>query len=102
MIRFLLVFGALTGISHWEPWNDDPLAGTGFYDDARIETIERRDEFHLGLLPTPQGLLDKHILSVASILGPTWALPLFLLWVRTRRQKRILPSHQPVNPFPKS
>ena len=84
------------------PGDDDPLAGTGFYDDARVETTERRDEFHLGLLPTPQGLLDKHILSVASILGPTWALPMFLFWVRTRRHKRFLPSHQPVNPFPKS
>ncbi len=84
------------------PEDDDPLAGTGFYDDAGVETTERRDEFHLGLIPTPQGLLDKHILSVVSILGPTWALPLFLFWARTRRQKRILPSHQPVNPFPKS
>ena len=84
------------------PADDDPLAGTGFYDDGGVETTQRREEFHLGLIPTPQGLLDKHILSVASILGPTWALPLILFWARNRRRNQYVHSHQPVNPIPKS
>jgi len=53
---------------------NDPLAGTGFYDDATIETTVTRQEFHLGMLPTPSGVLDKHALSVVSILGPIWTL----------------------------
>ncbi len=67
---------------------DDPLAGTGFYDDESVEKTVRRDEFHLGLLPTPQGLFDKHILSVASLLAPTWGLcVVFLWWLHRRRRK---------------
>ncbi len=69
---------------------DDPLAGTGFYDNDSLETTVRRDEFHLGLLPTPQGLFDKHILSVVSILGPVWVLCLALLWWLRRRRRRDL------------
>ena len=67
---------------------DDPLAGTGFYDDASAEKIVRRNEFHLGLLPTPQGLFDKHVLSVLSILAPTWGLYLVLLWWLHRRRRK--------------
>ena len=67
---------------------DDPLAGTGFYDDESAETTVRRDEFHLGLLPTPQGLLDKHVLSVASLLGATWGSCLALLWWLRRRRRK--------------
>ena len=67
---------------------DDPLAGTGFYDDESVERTVTRDEFHLGLLPTPQGLFDRHIVSVVSILGGTWGLCLALLWwLRHRRRK---------------
>lgn len=68
---------------------DDPLAGTGFYDDEEpgYETV-RRGEFHLGLLPTPQGLLDKHAVSVVSILVPAWAVCLVLLWRFGRRRGR--------------
>ncbi len=68
---------------------DDPLAGTGFYEDDSVEKTVRRDEFHLGLLPTPQGLLDKHVLSVVSILAPTWSLCLALLWWLRRRHKEV-------------
>lgn len=58
-----------------EPETNDPLAGTGMFDEGkpRYETT-RRDEFRLGLLPTPQGLFDKHVISVASVVGPVWAL----------------------------
>ena len=64
---------------------DDPLAGTGFYDDEMVETTVTRAEFHLGLLPTPSGLLDKHAVSVVSILGPAWALALGWWWWARRR-----------------
>ena len=67
---------------------DDPLAGTGFYDDESVEKTLRRDEFHLGLLPTAQGLFDKHILSVASVVAPTWGSCLVLLWWLRRRRRR--------------
>jgi hypothetical protein len=66
---------------------DDPLAGTGFYDEASTQMTVRRDEFHLGLLPTPQRLLDKHVLSVVSILVPTWGVCLPLIWWQSRRRR---------------
>ena len=65
---------------------DDPLAGTGFYeDDKQVETIARK-EFRFGLLPTPSGLFDKHLLSVASVVTPFWALTLIVVW-RERRTR---------------
>ena len=68
---------------------NDPLAQAGFYDDdePRTETVTR-DEFHLGLIPTPSGLFDKHALSVISIAAPPWGLAalLFVLgWMRRRK-----------------
>ena len=68
---------------------DDPLAATGFYDEpVKTETVER-EEFHLGLLPTPRGLLDKHAVSVASVAGPAWAAALLIgLVVRRRERER--------------
>ena len=73
---------------------DDPLAGTGFYDEeSRIETVTKQ-EFHLGLLPTPQGLLDKHGLSVISILIPTWFCALALAWWLRRRRRAAIPVEQ--------
>ncbi len=68
--------------------DDDPFAATGFYDGGSVETTVRRDEFHLGLFPTPQGVLDKHALSVASILGPVWGLVLGIILWQNRRRKR--------------
>ena len=53
---------------------DDPLAGTGFYESETRTETSVRDEFHLGLLPTPQGLFDKHLLSVATVALPLWLL----------------------------
>jgi hypothetical protein len=52
---------------------DDPLALAGFYDEGTIELrTETRDGFYFGLLPTPRGLIDKHMLSVLSIAAPFW------------------------------
>ncbi len=68
---------------------DDPFAGTGFLDGGApaLETV-RRDEFHLGIFPTPQGVFDKHAVSVLTIAVPPWALfgVLALLRRRSRRQ----------------
>lgn len=66
---------------------NDPLAGTGFYDDDTAETTVQRDTFRLGLLPTPQGLLDKHMLSVASVFGVTWGITLLLVWRGSRPRR---------------
>jgi len=77
---------------------DDPLAATGFYDDTEsgaagnTETVAR-DSFHFGLLPTPNGLFDKHAISVISILGPFWALTA-LAFVAPRFLRRHKPSAQ--------
>ena len=54
--------------------SDDPLADTGFYESETRTEISVRDEFHLGLLPTPQGLFDKHLLSVTTVAVPLWVL----------------------------
>lgn len=65
---------------------DDPLAGTGFYeDDTKVETVARKD-FRFGLLPTPSGLFDKHMLSVASFVAPFWVFTLFVLWWGRRKR----------------
>lgn len=66
---------------------DDPLAAAGFYDGSDTEVV-RRDEFRFGLLPTPQGLFDKHAISVASTAGPSWFVALVITWWTRRRQKR--------------
>ena len=68
--------------------SDDPLADTGFYDGGVKEEVVTRDEFHLGLLPTPKGLFDKHALSVASISGPPWLLVVLSAFLSRRRTRR--------------
>ena len=69
---------------------NDPLAQAGFYDDdkPRTETVTR-DEFHLGLIPTPSGIFDKHVVSVISIASPPWGLTALLFVLgRMRRRNR--------------
>jgi hypothetical protein len=46
-----------------------------------------RNAFRLGFLPTPQGLFDKHMISVSSILAATWGL--WLIAWRVRRRRRV-------------
>ena len=66
---------------------NDPLADAGFYEgSSQTETVSR-DEFRFGLLPTPQSVLDKHSLSVATVMGLTWVPALGLTW-RARRKKQ--------------
>ena len=70
---------------------EDPLAQAGFYDGETVEKTVRRDEFHLGLLPTPRGLFDKHVISVVSIVFPAWLLGGATLIRLRRRTNRQLP-----------
>ena len=67
---------------------DDPLVAAGFYEGiSQTETVTRK-EFHLGLLPTPSGLIDKHAISVVSLAAPLWLLAGGCLWWQVRRQRR--------------
>ena len=70
-----------------KPNQEDPLVAAGFYDGSIIIETVRRDEFRLGLLPTPAGIFDKHVLSVTSVAGPLWALLLSVVWYQRRRAK---------------
>jgi hypothetical protein len=67
---------------------NDPLAQTGFYDDSLMAETVSKDEFRLGLLPTPSRLFDEHILSVASVILPLWTLVVLLILIQ-RRKRRI-------------
>lgn len=67
----------------------DPLAGTGFYENDTVKEVVRRAEFRFGLLPTPSGIFDKHIFSVATLVGPIWTLAFAVLMLR-RRARRAL------------
>jgi len=69
------------------PAADDPLAAAGFYDGGTVTRTETRDEFRLGLLPTPSGLLDKHALSVVTLSAPLWVLGIAAAWFGRRRRK---------------
>lgn len=64
---------------------NDPLAAAGFYDNQPLKRTVVRKEFRLGLLPAPNGLFDKHILAIITIVSPVWTIALVLLW-RRRRQ----------------
>ena len=76
---------------------DDPLAGTGFYDEGLQEKTIHKAEFHLGLLPPPRGLFDKHVLSVMTILTATWGFYLGLLLLSRRRSSLARLKTSPMN-----
>ncbi len=73
---------------------DDPFAGTGLFEGkggAPVYQTVQRESFHFGILPTPQGLLDKHIVSVLTVVAPVWFLSLAFLGLvawRLRRRAR--------------
>ncbi|HSG99580.1 MAG TPA: hypothetical protein VLB27_05995 [candidate division Zixibacteria bacterium] len=69
----------------------DPLYGTGFYENDIVKETVTRDEFRLGLLPTPQGLFDKHLVSVTTIVGPLWALVGGAVVLARRKRAHSLP-----------
>jgi len=68
---------------------DDPLVAAGFFDQGATqrETVTR-DAFQLGLLPTPEGVFDKHAVSVATLLGPVWAAAAGGVWWDLRWRRR--------------
>ena len=75
---------------------DDPFADTGFFDEGApaLETV-RRDEFHLGIFPTPQGVFDKHAVSVLTIAVPPWALFGVVALLRRRSRRKSGESGEP-------
>lgn len=67
---------------------DDPLAGTGFYEDEKNMQTVREKDFRLGLLPSPGSLFDKHMLSVVTVIFPLWVIVAILIW-QDRKQGKI-------------
>ena len=68
---------------------NDPLVQAGFYgDDKTKDSLVVSKGLHLGLLPTAQGIFDKHVFSVASISGPIWGLALVFWFIQRRKNKR--------------
>jgi hypothetical protein len=70
---------------------DDPFAGTGFFENETETKVVSRAEFHLGLLPTPQGLLDRHLLSVLTLVVPVWLAAALFFWLHRRKVRRRSP-----------
>lgn len=65
-----------------EEQSDDLFAAAGLEEEGEtVYETRRRDEFRFGLLPTPQGLFDKHIFSVATVVVPLWAAGLGLFFL---------------------
>jgi hypothetical protein len=65
----------------------DPLAAAGFYDGTTVTETVKRNEFRFGLLPTPTGILDKHVLSVVTFTGPLWGLVVVVIFVARLSRK---------------
>lgn len=69
---------------------DDPFAEAGFYDESdTITQVVTKDVFYFGLLPTPQGIMDKHALSVVSIVIPVWLVVGVIAIKRWRTSRQI-------------
>lgn len=68
---------------------NDPLAAAGFYSGDSTTHAVTRDEFRFGLLPTPEGVFDKNVVSVASISGPVWLCAIGFAWWTRRKQSAI-------------
>ncbi len=67
---------------------DDPFAEAGFYDGDTVTQTVKMDVFYFGLLPTPQGLFDKHVLSVVSVVMPVWLIVGGISLMRWRARRR--------------
>ena len=68
---------------------NDPLAVAGFYDNQTPKETVVRNEFRLGLLPTPNSIFDKHLIAVVTIVSPAWVIAFGLLWWRRRQHHRV-------------
>ncbi len=67
---------------------DDPFAEAGFYDGDTVTRTVKKNVFYFGLLPTPQGLFDKHAFSVVSIVVPVWMIVGGISLMRWRSRRR--------------
>ena len=69
---------------------EDPFADAGFYDESEtITQVVTKDVFYFGLLPTPQGIMDKHVLSVSTVVVPVWIVVGFIAIKRWRKSRQI-------------
>ncbi len=67
---------------------DDPFAEAGFYDGDTVTRTVKKNVFYFGLLPTPQGVFDKHVLSVMSVVLPVWLIVGGISLIRWRARRR--------------
>ncbi len=67
---------------------DDPFAEAGFYDGDTMTRTVKKNVFYFGLLPTPQGVFDKHVLSVVSVVLPVWLIVGGISLIRWRARRR--------------
>ncbi len=67
---------------------DDPFAEAGFYDGDTMTRTVKKNVFYFGLLPTPQGVFDKHALSVVSVVLPVWLFVGVISLIRWRARRR--------------
>ncbi len=74
---------------------DDPFAEAGFYDGDTVTRTVKKNVFYFGLLPTPQGVFDKHALSVVSIVVPVWLIVGGISLVRWRTRRRRVRAADP-------
>ena len=62
----------------------DPLVAAGFYQSSTVTETIVKDEFRLGLLPTPTTLFDKHSIAVTTIIAPVWFISAIIFFYRRR------------------
>ncbi len=67
---------------------DDPFAEAGFYDGDTVTRTVKKNVFYFGFLPTPQGVFDKHALSVVSVVLSVWLFVGGISLIRWRARRR--------------
>lgn len=69
------------------PRSDDPFAAAGFYDGAPARVVHVK-AFHFGLLPSAGSVVDKHVVSLATVAAPLWFLTFASAWRRRSSRRR--------------
>ncbi len=80
------------------PRSDDPFAAAGFYDGAPARVVHVK-AFHFGLLPSAGSVLDKHIVSLATVSAPLWLLTFASAWRRRSSRRSARRPTGPRRPF---